>query len=263
MVGEAVNNATPLASMGGEPVKAVLLKKHFSLGYREGAASLIIAKTTNLLALIVFLAVGFCFMLSAEALPSSYNLVAAAGLMAFTASIFLFFLGQRYKISSFAGTWMAQTRLGRFLDGLLHHIHDMEDRLVHFYTFRHRRFLLALILALANWVIGALELYATLWFLGHPVTLSEAWIIEAIAQLVRSGAFFIPGGLGVQEGAFMIVIEAMTGQGVLGLAVAVIRRFREIVWIAWGILLGGFSSFSLQMAEEILEDSSAPREHDS
>jgi uncharacterized membrane protein YbhN (UPF0104 family) len=94
------------------------------------------------------------------------------------------------------------------------------------------------------------------------VTLSEAWIIEAIAQLVRSGAFFIPGGLGVQEGAFMIVIEAMTGQGVLGLAVAVIRRFREIVWIAWGILLGGFSSFSLQMAEEILEDSSAPREHD-
>jgi uncharacterized membrane protein YbhN (UPF0104 family) len=136
----------------------------------------------------------------------------------------------------------------------------MEDRLIHFYICHSRRFLLALALALANWVIGALELYVTLWFLGHPVTFSEAWIIEAIAQLVRSGAFFIPGALGVQEGAFMIVIEAMTGRGVLGLAVAMIRRFREIVWIAWGMLLGGFSSFSPQIAEEVPEDTSAPRE---
>ena len=260
MVGEAVNNTTPLATMGGEPVKAVLLKKHFSMGYREGTASLIIAKTTNLLALVVFLVAGFGFMIATEALPSSYNLVAGAGLIAFTAGILLFFLVQRYKISSLAGTWIARTRLGRFLEDLLHHVHDMEDRLIHFYICHRRRFLLALALALANWVIGALELYVTLWFLGHPVTFSEAWIIEAIAQLVRSGAFFIPGALGVQEGAFMIVIEAMTGRGVLGLAVAMIRRFREIVWIAWGMLLGGFSSFSPQIAEEVPEDTSAPRE---
>jgi len=260
MVGEAVNNTTPLATMGGEPVKAVLLKKHFSMGYREGTASLIIAKTTNLLALVVFLVAGFGFMIATEALPSSYNLVAGAGLVAFTAGILLFFLVQRYKISSLAGTWIARTRLGRFLEDLLHHIHDMEDRLIHFYIRHRRRFLLALALALANWVIGALELYVTLWFLGHPVTFSEAWIIEAIAQLVRSGAFFIPGALGVQEGAFMIVIEAMTGRGVLGLAAAMIRRFREIVWIAWGMLLGGFSSFSPQIAEEVPEDTSAPRE---
>ena len=260
MVGEAVNNTTPLATMGGEPVKAVLLKKHFSMGYREGTASLIIAKTTNLLALVVFLVAGFGFMIATEALPSSYNLVAGAGLVAFTAGILLFFLVQRYKISSLAGTWIARTRLGRFLEDLLHHVHDMEDRLIHFYICHSRRFLLALALALANWVIGALELYVTLWFLGHPVTFSEAWIIEAIAQLVRSGAFFIPGALGVQEGAFMIVIEAMTGRGVLGLAVAMIRRFREIVWIAWGMLLGGFSSFSPQIAEEVPEDTSAPRE---
>ena len=260
MVGEAVNNTTPLATMGGEPVKAVLLKRYFSMGYAEGTASLIIAKTTNLLALIVFLVAGFGFMIATEALPSSYNLVAGAGLIAFTAGILLFFLVQRYKISSLAGTWIARTRLGRFLEDLLHHVHDMEDRLIHFYIRHRRRFLLALALALANWVIGALELYVTLWFLGHPVTFSEAWIIEAIAQLVRSGAFFIPGALGVQEGAFMIVIEAMTGRGVLGLAVAMIRRFREIVWIAWGMLLGGFSSFSPQIAEEVPEDTSAPRE---
>lgn len=260
MVGEAVNHATPLATMGGEPVKAVLLKRRFGIGYREGTASLIIAKTTNLLALIVFLAAGFCLMLATEALPASYNIVAGAGLFAFTAVIILFFLVQRYKISSLAGTWMARMRLGRFLEGLLHHIHDMEDRLIHFYTRHRRRFIFACFLAMANWMVGALELYVTLFFLGHPVTFSEAWIIEAIAQLVRSGTFFIPASLGFQEGAFLIVIGAMTGQGVLGLAVAMIRRFREIVWIMWGMLLGGFSSFSPQMAGEASGEPTPPRE---
>jgi uncharacterized protein (TIRG00374 family) len=262
MVGEAVNNATPLATIGGEPVKAVLLKKNFGMGYRESTASLIIAKTTNLLALIVFLTAGFCLMLTTQALPSSYNLVAGTGLLAFTVVIILFFLVQRYKISSLASTWMARTRLGRFLEVLLHHIHDVENRLIHFYTRHRQRFILACLLAIANWMIGTLELYVTLWFLGHPVTFGEAWIIEAIAQLVRSGTFFIPASLGFQEGAFLIVIGAITGQGVLGLAVAVIRRFREIVWIAWGMLLGGFSSFSPQITEEVPEDSSAPRERD-
>ena len=142
--------------------------------------------------------------------------------------------------------------LGKFTKDLLNHVHDMEDRLIHFYT-RHRwRFLVAFMLALSNWVIGTLELYATLFFLGHPVTFSEAWIIEAIVQLVRSSAFFIPGALGVQEGAFLIVIGTMTGQGVLGLAVAMIRRFREIVWIAWGMLLGGISSLSSLISGDVL-----------
>ena len=34
MVGEAFNHVIPAASMGGEPVKAMLLKKHYGIGYR-------------------------------------------------------------------------------------------------------------------------------------------------------------------------------------------------------------------------------------
>ena len=54
LAGEAFNNITPLAGMGGEVVKAVLLKKYYGIAYGDGVASLILAKTINVLALIYF-----------------------------------------------------------------------------------------------------------------------------------------------------------------------------------------------------------------
>ena len=41
MVGEAFNLIVPAASFGGEPVKAVMLKKLHAIGYRESAASIV------------------------------------------------------------------------------------------------------------------------------------------------------------------------------------------------------------------------------
>ena len=67
---------------------------------------------------------------------------------------------------------------------------------------------------------------------------SEAWLIEAVAQLVRAGFFFVPASLGVTEAAMVLVYDALTGRPSLGFAVALIRRARELLWIAWGLWLG-------------------------
>ena len=238
MVGEAFNAVIPAGGMGGEPLKAVLLRRSYDVKYHDGTASLIIAKTVNMMALILFLAVGFALMLGALTLPASYQFVAGAGLMALAAGVFFLFIFQRYRITSLAGTWIAGLRFGKQLESVLHHIHDVDDRLAGFYTSYKRRFAWAVLLAFVNWVLGAFEIYFAMAFLGRPVSLADAWIIESVAQLVRTGAFFIPGAIGVQEGAFVLITAAMTGSPALGLAFAMVRRFREILWIAWGFALG-------------------------
>ena len=246
MAGEAFNNVVPAGGMGGEPVKAVLLKRHYGIGYRQGTASLVLAKTINMIALVIFLGGGFAMMLGSPALPASFKVVAGLGLAAFVLATVLFFAVQRLRISSIAGTWISRRRFARRVEGALHLIRDMDDRLVAFYTLHRRRFALAVALGLANWFIGALEIYCTTLFLGHPVSLAEAWIIEAVAQLVRAGTFFIPASIGAQEGAFLLVFSAMTGLPALGIAVAVVRRIREVTWIVWGFALA--SLFSLKPA---------------
>ncbi|MEO5336931.1 MAG: lysylphosphatidylglycerol synthase domain-containing protein [Magnetospirillum sp. WYHS-4] len=238
MVGEVFNTVIPAAGFGGEPVKAELLKKHYGIDYRAGAASLILAKTINTLALVLFLAVGFALMWGAPQLGSAFHWVAAAGLGAFALGAWLFYAVQRWQASSLAGTWLAGFRFARRFDDALHHVRDMDERLMRFYTRYKGRFAGALFLAWVNWALGAVEIYYTLLFLGHPVTLAEAWIIESATQLVRAGAFFIPAGIGAQEGTFLVILAAMTGSPTLGAAVAVVRRFREVLWLVWGALLG-------------------------
>ncbi|NIQ03731.1 MAG: hypothetical protein GWM98_28085, partial [Nitrospinaceae bacterium] len=43
-VGEAYNTITPLGTLGGEPVKAQLLKDHHGLNRRQGIASQVVAR---------------------------------------------------------------------------------------------------------------------------------------------------------------------------------------------------------------------------
>ena len=74
-------------------------------------------------------------------------------------------------------------------------------------------------------------------FLDHPISLSDAWIIEAMTQLVRAGTFFIPASIGAQEGVFVIIGGTISGSPSAGLAAGVIRRIREIIWIGWGVLV--------------------------
>jgi putative membrane protein len=90
----------------------------------------------------------------------------------------------------------------------------------------------------AAWVLGAVEIAGVLWLLGVNVTLAEALVIESLAQALRNAGFMLPGALAVQEGA---IIGAAALVGVPpgpALAVALVRRAREVVislpgLIAW------------------------------
>lgn len=63
-------------------------------------------------------------------------------------------------------------------------------------------------------------------------------MIEAVVQLVRVGVFFVPLAIDTQEGAFAVVVGALTGNPSLGVAAAVLRRCREIIVIGAGLLMG-------------------------
>jgi uncharacterized protein (TIRG00374 family) len=236
MVGEAFNLVIPAGSVGGEPVKALLLKQAEGIGYKEGGASLVIAKTVLLLALLPFVGAGLALMARAP-LPAAYPAAVGGGLAALGLGVLGFYAVQRWRLAGRLATALAGHRLGRRLEALLDHIHEVDDLFVAFYAGRPGRFAAALALAFLAWALGAVEIYLVMGFLGRPVGWAEAWMLEAVAQLVRAGTFFIPGSLGASEAGFLIMVEALTGQAALGLALALVRRGRELVWIAWGFLL--------------------------
>lgn len=236
LAGEAFNNLLPAAGLGGEPFKAVVLKTRWGVPYRDATASLVLARTINLVSLCVFMAAGFAFMLQVPGLPDGAGLVASAGLAAACLATFAFIGVQRWKLSSRTAGWIhglpGGERVGRVLDA----VHDFDERLADFYVTHTRRFWAAVALALINWLLGVAEIYYAMAFLGAPVSWLEAYVIEAFTQMVRLGTFFIPLSLGAQEGAFVMLVGAMSGSAPLGFALAMVKRAREFIWIALGLL---------------------------
>ena len=234
MAGEAFNYILPAAGMGGEPLKVVLLKEHYDVGYREATASLILSKTINLAGLMLFLGIGFVMAIGSPEMSAVSKVFAGMGFGALGLGTGLFYAIQRYRVTSIAGTWLAGKPIGRRIDSILHHIHDMDERLVTFYTGHGKRLFWAIVLAFVNWVLGVAEIWVAMHFIGHPISMTEAWIIEAVAQMVRTATFFIPLSLGAQEGAFILMFLELAGSSVLGGAFAVIRRVREVIWALLG-----------------------------
>lgn len=243
MAGEAFNNITPMASMGGEPLKAVLLKSCYGIGFRESGASLVLAKTTNLIGLVLFLTFGFAMLVGSDVLHGPYKLVAAAGLALLGASTAGCFLIQRLRMSSLAGTRLGRTKFGHRISHWLAVVKDIDDKFLRFYSQHRRRFAAVVGLAVVNWSMGVIEIYWVMHLLGYPLTLTEALIIESMVQLVKAGTFFIPAALGSQEAALLVVAGAITGDPVSAIAFGLIRRCREIVWIVAGLGVWSLLSF--------------------
>jgi len=236
-VGTAISKLTPVVGVAGEPVKALLLKRLYGLPYREGIASLLVAKTANLIALVIFLGIGMVLSFGDDRLPKAYRLAASIGFGVLAFSIGAFFLVQRLRISSALGGWLSRGALGHRISRALLPLREMDDRLVLAYTRDRTRFGAATFLTFLNWVFGVLELYLIFWFMQHPIGVVEAIIIAATVELIRAGIFFIPASIGAEEAALTVVVGSITGDAGLGLAVAFVRRYRELLWIAYGVLL--------------------------
>ena len=67
------------------------------------------------------------------------------------------------------------------------------------------------------------------WLLGYAITVVEAIMIRSLTGAVRGAAFFIPNGLGVQEGAFMVFGALLGIPPSLSLSLSLIVRVREII----------------------------------
>ncbi len=238
MVGEAWNMVLPAGGMGGEPLKAVLMKRRYELPYRESIASLILARTVNLIALVFFLAVGFVLILLRPIFPVSLTAPAGIGLGTFIMAILGLFAVQRWQIASRVIRGLSRTVIGDRIKAIFHYVEDIDHRLMVFYTQWRVRFIGAVILAMGAWVLCALETYYAASFLGLSIDLLDAWIVESLVQMVRAGTFFIPASIGVQEGVFFVAFTALGAQAPIALSVAMVKRGQEIAWIIWGGILG-------------------------
>lgn len=236
--GEVVNITTP-GYVGGELLKAYFLKKH-NIPIAEGAASVILAKTTMTIAEVVYILMGIalaCWILGMSS-SMGHTITAAlvsAGLL--VCSITGFVVVQRRGL--FESILSLVKRLGlriRTLEAQANHLRAIDQTILNFYRHHQRTFLVAIGVYVFGWMAEAMEVYAIIYFLGGPASILSTISIGAIAVFIKGSTFFIPGSLGAQEGGIVLLLRAFGYSDVTGITFALLRRFRELVWIGIGLL---------------------------
>ena len=87
MVGEAFNRVIPAGSLGGEPLKAVLLKRRCGVGYREGVASLYTVRTVDLAGQLLFVLAASVAIMFADPITPSYKISIGLGILVLCARV--------------------------------------------------------------------------------------------------------------------------------------------------------------------------------
>ncbi|MBI3456211.1 MAG: flippase-like domain-containing protein [Candidatus Rokubacteria bacterium] len=229
LAGEAVNATTPTATLGGEPLKAWLLTQA-RVPFEEGLVSVVVAKTALVVSHLGFLAFALALAFWAPAAPAllaSMVILMAVGVVAIGGFVWT----QQRGLFGASGRALAWLGIRGRVAG---HLGRLDDHLRTYYRSQRGRLGLALLFHFLGWVAGSAEVWLALRFLGSPVDLATAVVIEALGSAIRSATFLIPASLGVQEGGFVgIFVGFGLGAGA-GLAFGLIRRIREILWAVVG-----------------------------
>jgi putative membrane protein len=252
-IGYSVNGLLPVMQLGGNVVRARLLARHGVSGVRA-AASVVVDVTTLVVSQVLFALLGFGLLVGRlGAATPAVPVVAGIALMA--GLVRGFYLAQRRGL--FGGLTRGLERVVG-VGGWLTASAEAIDGAVRALYRRRRATAAATLWHLASWIVGAGEVWIALHFLGRPVTLTTALLIESLGQAVRSSAFAVPGALGVQEAGYLVLGRAVDLDPEASLALSLAQRVRDLILGLPGLLvwwLEGAASWSRAAGERAGEPS--------
>ena len=238
-VGEFVNMTTPTAYLGGEPLKAYFLRGR-GIPLVDGLASVVVAKTLMTLAEVLFILVGIgcaVWFFGGSGIPIHLGMAAISGVGLLALGTVAFFLVQRRGMFSGVLKFLRACRIRiRFLEARENQLQELDRTILRFYTGSRGTFFLATFIFFLGWIAEVCEVYVILYVLTGSTDFLMAFAIGALSVFIKGGTFFIPGSVGVQEGGNLALLVVFGFSTVIGITFALLRRFREIVWIGIGLL---------------------------
>ena len=233
-MGRAVNTLLPVASIGGEIVKARALIL-WGIDARHASASAVVDKTVQALTMIVWGVIGIG-LLASMSLDDDLALSAALGLAILAAGIAGFLVVQR------AGMFRIMVRSAHKVTGA-QRIEEMVgtaeevDAAVRNLYHDWPRVLRASLWRLAALILQTGEVWLAATLLGFPIGIIEALMLKSLSSTLSDAAFVVPNSYGVQEGAFMVLgaLVGLAPESALAISLAI--RLREVLIDVPGLIL--------------------------
>jgi glycosyltransferase 2 family protein len=235
--GESVNNIIPSAYVGGEAVKVWMLRSN-GINAKEGATSAIVSKTAQSIAQFLFILIASVILLQvAGDRPGIKPAVVFVVLIGFTVLGGILWVqkaGLNYTLSKVLSFFRLRFQA---VEKRKAKLAELDAAVVGFYREQPQKFYASTAFYFAGWMLDTVEIYLVAHLLGLPITWAQALVVEAFTGMAKALGMWIPGSLGIQESGIVLIGRLGGLPDALSGAYALIRRGREIIFAAVGMLL--------------------------
>jgi len=234
LAGDAVGNITPLGLLASEPTKVLLTRRH--LAPREAIASLAVENFVYAASVLAMVGIGLTVLMTNVPLPSSWIAGSVAALAAML-------VGAAIAVRAMRGTWdPARGSRPRWRERLA----MVRDEAVRFSGGHPQRLWRVFVLDLLFHALAVVEVFVTLqWLLGNrSPTFVQAIVFEALNRVVTAVFKFVPFRVGIDEASAGALAPMLSVNPAAGVALAVVRKVRNLFWAAIGLALIALSGTS-------------------
>lgn len=236
LIGETVNTITPISFMGGDPVRIYFLQKN--MPGTLSTASVILDRTMQSFAVVIFVLIGLVVAWFQLLLPSEWKYAFPMLVLFMMALVWFFIHRQKKGIFDFLSNGLTRFGFKKHLtESIQNNIDVIDERISRFYHHSPKRFVIVVVCHLLGRFMGMIEIYIIASFLQLPLGLTGALFLATLTVLVNLVFVFIPGSMGVLEGAYGALLHLMEFNPLSGVALQLVRRLRTLCWVLVGLLL--------------------------
>lgn len=232
LIRDTASQALPLSQLGGMVLGARALAIA-GVSAALATASLIVDIGIELAGLIFYALIGLVLLYLLQ--PTSRLVGPITAMLVVMAVMAAAFAAVQVRGSRLVGGWLARLTT-RWTGARTQHAFGLPQAIRQIHA-GLSNLALAWVVHLVCWVLTAVQMWLTLRLMDVPIGFGKVVVIDSLSFGIRTIAFMVPSGIGVQEGAF-ILLGGLFGVGAqTALALSLIRRGRDLV-IAIPTLIG-------------------------
>jgi glycosyltransferase 2 family protein len=245
LAGEAIKYLTATGPLLGEPAKAAMLRRQVPLV--EGFSSVLVENLIYNLTVFLVMLAGLPALAWLIDLPHQLQIAAylfAAALVFVMGLVWLAVRGRWFilarmlerlrRLTARRAIDQVMTEPPRFAK-LTARVRQVEANIYAFYEDRRSAFFGIFVINMTAHLINVFEVCLILALMDLPASLATGFVIEAVTKVINGAFFFVPTRAGVYESGNALTLGALGLGTTAGVALAIIRKLRAFVWVAYGL----------------------------
>lgn len=228
---KAIQFLTPSILQAGEFMKVHLLRG-YGVTVDMAVASVVVAKTTIMIAELLFITLGLCVALGYVAVEPDLVVSVTVGLLLMALGLMVALCFQR---SGLLAPLVFASRFVPCLTVLIERYQcflSSTEQIVRAQLDEKRRFASSCLWFFFGWAAGIVEVWVFLNILALPTDVPAMLFVQVWSLVATRLTAFVPGNLGAQEAATVMTFSFLGFSPESAIAFAVLRRVRQLGWIA-------------------------------